>query len=191
MFTGRSARGQGGKAAYARDVRDGPVRRGVKRIALWRFRLDLALTRAIRRARGERPYRLGGECGRCARCCEAPAIQVGRAVFHLRSLRTPFLWWQRAVNGFELREEDPRQRLFVFRCTHFDVATRRCDSYDSRPGMCRDYPRALLWQPSPEMLPGCGYRPVNPRAVALQAALDAHAITPEQRERLRKGLHLE
>jgi len=167
------------------------VRRVVKRIALWRFRLDLALTRAIRRARGERPYRLGGECGRCARCCEAPTIQVGRTLFHLRSLRGPFLWWQRVVNGFELRDADARQRLFVFHCTHFDTVTRTCDSYASRPGMCRDYPRALLWQPSPEMLPGCGYRPLHPRAIALQRALDAQAMTPEQRERLRKGLHLE
>ncbi len=172
-------------------VRDGTVRRAVKRVTLWRFRVDLALTRAIRRARGERPYRLGGECRRCARCCEAPGIQVGRAVFHLRSLREPFLWWQRVVNGFELRSQDPRHRLFVFHCTHFDLATRTCDSYDSRPGMCRDYPRALLWQPNPEMLPGCGYRPQDPRASSLLRAIDAQPLTPEQRERLRKGLRLE
>jgi len=172
-------------------VRDGPLRRAVKRVALWRFRVDLGLTRAIRRARGERPYRLGGDCRRCARCCEAPAIHVGRAVFHLRSLRAPFLWWQRVVNGFELREQDPRARLFVFHCTHFDPVTRTCDSYGSRPGMCRDYPRLLMWQPSPEMLPGCGYRPIDPRAPGLLRALDAQALTEEQRARLRAGLRLE
>jgi hypothetical protein len=172
-------------------VRDGPVRRVVKRVALWRFRLDLGLTRAILRARGERPYRLGGDCRRCARCCEAPAIQVGRAVFHLRTLRVPFLWWQRVVNGFELRAQDPRRGLFVFHCTHFDAATRTCDSYTSRPGPCRDYPRLLMWQPAPEMLPGCGYRPIDPRAGGLQRALDAQPLTPEQRARLREGLHLE
>jgi uncharacterized protein len=163
----------------------------LKGIAWGRFRLDLALTRALRRARGERPYRLGGDCRRCARCCEAPAIQVGRAVFHLRSLRGPFLWWQRAVNGFLLRAQDARQRLFVFHCTHFDPVLRTCDSYSSRPGMCRDYPRLLMWQPSPEMLPGCGYRPVDPRAESLRRVLDAQPLTPEQRARLRHGLHLD
>lgn len=172
-------------------MRDGVVRRTLKRVALWRFQLDLGLTRAIRRARGERPYVLGGECRRCARCCEAPTIQVGRGVFHLRSLRAPFLWWQRVVNGFELRAQDPRLRLFVFNCTHFDATSRTCDSYGSRPGMCRDYPRLLMWQPSPEMLPGCGYRPVDPRASRLRQALEAQPLTPEQRERLRRGLHLE
>jgi Fe-S-cluster containining protein len=163
----------------------------LKRVAWWRFRVDLRLTRAIRRARGERPYRLGGDCRRCARCCEAPAIQVAKVVFHLRTLRGPFLWWQRTVNGFELEDEHPRESLFVFRCTHFDPATRSCDSYDSRPGMCRDYPRLLMWQPSPEMLPGCGYKPVDPRAERLLRELDVRPLTPEQRERLRKGLHLD
>ena len=57
--------------------------------------------------------------------------------------------------------------------------------------MCRDYPRLLMWQPSPEMLPGCGYRPVHPRASGLQRALDARPLTEDQRDRLRKGLHLE
>ena len=77
------------------------------------------------------------------------------------------------------------------RCEHFDRRTRLCDSYDTRPGMCRDYPRALLWQPRPEMLPGCGYRPVNPRARALASALDAQPLTDEQRAKLAKGLFLD
>jgi hypothetical protein len=41
------------------------------------------------------------------------------------------------------------------------------------------------------MLPGCGYRPVDPRASGLRQALDAQPLTPEQRARLRKDLHLE
>jgi uncharacterized protein len=176
---------------YPGGVKDGWLRRAVKRVALWRFAVDLSLTRAIRRARGERPYLLGGECRLCARCCEAPAIQVARAVLVMRSLRRPFLWWQRAVNGFELLETRTRERLFVFRCTHFDPVTRACDSYGSRPGMCRDYPRALLWQPAPEMLPGCGYKPVDARAASLARALDAQPLTDEQRAKLAKGLFLD
>jgi Fe-S-cluster containining protein len=60
------------------------------------------------------------------------------------SLRRVFLWWQRVVNGFELKATHARERTFVFTCTHFDEATRLCDSYGSRPGLCRDYPRATL-----------------------------------------------
>ena len=141
--------------------------------------------------RGDRPYRLGGSCHLCAACCEAPAIKVGRLVWFLKSPRALFLWWQRVVNGFELRSGDAGDRVFVFRCTHFDPATRRCDSYESRPGMCRDYPRILLDQPRPVMLPGCGYRPVAPRAEQLLAALRRLPLSADQEAKLRKDLHLD
>lgn len=169
---------------------DGPIRRAVKRVALARFVVDLWLTRGLRRLRGERAYRLAGDCRRCAACCEAPALQPGPLVFHMRTLRAAFLWWQRVVNGFELVAVNARARAFVFRCTHFDRAKRRCDSYDSRPGPCRDYPRALLWQPAPELLPGCGYRALAPNAERLLAALEGRPLTSEQRRRLREGLYL-
>jgi hypothetical protein len=172
-------------------MRDGRWRRALKALARARYALDLRATRAIRRARGERPYLLGGECRRCARCCEAPGIQVGRLTWHLPLLRRAFLSWQRLVNGFELTGRDRAARVFIFRCSHFDPATRSCDSYESRPGLCRDYPRALLWQPGPEMLPGCGYRPVVWNARGLAQALEAAPLSPEQRRKLSKGLHLD
>ena len=90
-----------------------------------------------------------------------------------------------------IHEFDRRGRVFIFRCTHFDWATRSCDSYGSRPGMCRDYPRVLLQQANPEFLPGCGYRPVAPNAERLVRSLERASVTREQRERLRKDLHLE
>jgi Fe-S-cluster containining protein len=95
------------------------------------------------------------------------------------------------VNGFELASTDPGSRVFVFRCSHFDRRTRTCDSYGSRPGICRDYPRNLMWQPNPELMPACGYRAAPPNATGLLAALDEVELTPEQREKLRKGLRLE
>jgi Fe-S-cluster containining protein len=107
----------------------------------------------------------------------------------MASARRLFLAWQRRVNGFELVSAD--DRVFVFRCTHFDRSTHTCDSYGSRPGMCRDYPRALMWQVSPDLLPTCGYRAIPSNAAGLKAALDAAALSPEQREKLRKGLRLD
>jgi len=117
-------------------------------------------------------------------------VQVGRFVFNLRSLRTIFLWWQRAVNGFELVASHRRERVFVFRCTHFDLATRACDSYESRPGMCRDYPRILLHQAYPEFLPGCGYKAVPRNAAGLARAIAATGLDPERRAKLERDLGL-
>jgi hypothetical protein len=172
-------------------MRDGRLLRVVKRVALWNFVLGLSLHRALERRRGRIPHDLGGECRRCARCCEAPGIQVGWAVWYLRTLRGLFLWWQERVNGFVLVDRDRSGRVFIFRCTHFDWTTRSCDSYDSRPGMCRDYPRILLHQANPELLPGCGYRPVAPNAERLVRSLERASVTREQMARLKKDLHLE
>jgi len=173
------------------DVRDGIVRRLVKRVALGHGFVNLGLHRALRRARGDRPWTLAGACHRCARCCEAPGIAVGHLLWSLGPARRLFLWWQRTVNGFALVRSDPEARVFVFRCTHFDPAGRSCDSYGSRPLMCRDYPRALLWQANPELLPGCGYRASPPNAAGLRLALDRVDLTPQQREKLRRGLRLD
>jgi Fe-S-cluster containining protein len=172
-------------------MRDGVIRRSLKAAARVFFGIDVGLDRWRRTLRGERPHGLGGECRRCARCCEAPAVRANAAVWHLQTLRRAFLWWQERVNGFELTQTLATTRLFVFRCSHFDWATRSCDSYDSRPGMCRDYPRALLFQAAPEMLPGCGYRPVAPNAAGLRRALEERGLPPAQLERLKKDLHLE
>ena len=172
-------------------MRDGPVRAAVKWVARLRFAADLRSVRALRRLRGAPWFELGGECRRCAQCCEAPSIRANAVVWHVRSARAAFLWWQKAVNGFVLQESRRRERTFVFRCTHFDARTRLCDSYETRPGLCRDYPRALLDQPAPELLPGCGYRATAAGARRMLTILDRHPLTEEQRARLKRDLRLE
>jgi len=172
-------------------MKDGAIRQTVKAVARGAFFLNVWADRGWRRLRGERSFLLGGACQRCAACCEAPAIRVHAFIWLAPRLRRFFLWWQERVNGFVLVEARRRERTFVFRCTHFDQATRRCDSYSSRPGMCRDYPRALLQQGNPELLPGCGYRPLARNARALRQALLDRPLTDEQRARLRRELFLE
>jgi uncharacterized protein len=171
-------------------MRDRLLLRAVKRAALWSNQANLVAHRAWRRARGERPWTLGGACRRSGACCEAPAIAVGRLTWSRPSLRRLFLAWQRRVNGFHLVATDAEARVLVFRCSHFDPATRSCDSYDSRPAMCRDYPRLLLWQPNPQLLPRCGYRAVAPNAAGLRASIERLDLRPDQREKLRRGLRL-
>jgi hypothetical protein len=172
-------------------MRDRLLLSAVKRVARWHYEASLRVQRGWRRVRGARPYVLAGECRRCSACCEAPAIHVDRLTWWMPLARQVFLAWQRRVNGFELVSAEAASRTFVFRCTHFDREARACDSYESRPGMCRDYPRLLLWQPGPELLPGCGYRAVAPNAAGLRASLDQLPLSKQQREKLQKGLHLD
>jgi len=174
-------------------MRDGLVRRALKGAALGWFRATVGLDRLVAGALGHRRYTLGGECRACAACCEAPSIRVGWLAWYLPTWRRLFLAWQERVNGFVLVEADRGARTFVFRCTHFDTRTRRCDSYESRPGMCRDYPRLQLYAASPEMLPGCGYRPVarGREAKRLLRVLSEQPMDDAQRARLKKDLFLE
>jgi len=172
-------------------MRDGPIRRTVKRLALIRFTLDLRITRWILCARGEPHYRLAGACNGCGQCCETPVISVSAPVFRLRSLRWLTLAWHRIVNGFEYTGEDRRSKLFVFRCTHYDPATRQCDSYDSRPGMCRDYPRNLLHDAIPEFPGECGYYAVYKKADRLRRSLEQANLPPEKLQELLEKLRLE
>lgn len=172
-------------------MRDNFPRRVLKRLALAVFEFDLAFERKWKPNREKPLFDLGGSCRRCAGCCEAPAISVFWPVRRFRSLRAIFLGWQKHVNRFHLVRDDKLLQAFVFRCEHFDRKTRSCDSYDTRPGLCRDYPRRLMYLPNPEMLEGCGYKPIALGASRMMNALKRQNLTPEQMEKLKKGLFLE
>ncbi|MGF1572434.1 MAG: YkgJ family cysteine cluster protein [Sumerlaeia bacterium] len=175
-------------------MKDGAVRKILKLCARQVFNIDLAATRFLRKRQGERPYKLGGNCALCAKCCESPMVQTSRLVFHSPLLRRAFLLWMQRVNGFVYVREDRVNRVFVFQCTHFNPQTRACDSYSSRPGMCRDYPRLLLWEANPPFLPGCGYKAIDPNAERLKALLEAELknqnLPPEKREEIEEKLKL-
>lgn len=168
-------------------MKDGPIRRGVKRVGLGVY--DVRLW--FHRTQADTRYDLGGECVRCAKCCEDPGIQVGKLTWYLPFARRVFLWWHTKVNGFELIEARREDKAFIFKCTHFDMDTRRCDSYDARPGMCRDYPRPLLEQANPELFDGCGYKPLARNREQLVQILENQSLSAEQVEKLKKGLFLD
>lgn len=151
---------------------------------MWGF--ELGLRRLLAKPRWE----LTSACQACAKCCEKPTIHVDRWVWIWPTARKLFLAWQRRVNGFELIEAERETRSFVFRCSHFDWETRRCDSYASRPFMCRDYPRVLLDSAWPELFEGCGYGLRDRLGGGLSAALEDTELSPEQREELRRKLRL-
>ena len=168
------------------------------------YSFDLKGTRAIQKISGEPLYRLCGSCNNCGACCETPMIQVfaelnfGQAMiqifplfFYLRSSRWLIKKWHQLVNGFEYIGEDRRAKSFIFRCTHWDPETKMCDSYDSRPGMCRDYPRPLLYQPNPTFLKPCSFFPVDKNADRMLDALEDLDLSEEQLNTLKQKLHLQ
>ena len=172
-------------------MKDGLGRRTIKRIGLAVFRFRLLAHRAhVRRSDGIR-YELGGSCQGCASCCEAPGIQVDRLTWYVPLLRRTVLWWHQHVNGFELIETRRRERTFVFRCGHFDPETRRCDSYESRPGMCRDYPRLLLEHANPEFFENCGFRALAVNRIELVRILEQQPLPADKMAKLKKEMYLE
>ena len=170
-------------------MKDGPVRRTIKRIALIRYQFDLRVARSVRNRTHPPRYKLAGSCQGCGLCCETPMIQTLSLFRRLRTTRWVILTWHRVINGFEHLRDDPKTNSFIFRCTHFDPKTRQCDSYDSRPGMCRDYPRNLLDAPFPEFLDGCGYHAIDENADKLNAALEKLDLPEEKLKELQRKLH--
>jgi len=60
------------------------------------------------------------------------------------------------LNGVQAREREARFDVLEsapdterFTCRHWDEGTRLCTAYESRPGMCRDYPQGACQH-------GCG-----------------------------------
>ncbi len=172
-------------------MQDDPLRRLVKACARLVQATDLGLVRLLLRSRGEPRYLLGGACSSCGACCEHPTVQLPLLLFHLRSYRWVLAAWHRVVNGFDLERVDRRARALVFRCTHLDATTRACDSYASRPLMCRDYPRPLLYHARPEFFPDCTHRAVYRHGDGLDRALRERDLPPEQLRELRRRLNLE
>ncbi len=172
-------------------MRDGRARRLVKRLALGVLTVKLGLHRARARTRGDIRYELSGACDCSGTCCEAPGIGASWLTWYVPLFRKIFLWWHRWVNGFELVDRNRKERAFIFRCTHFDEETRRCDSYESRPGMCRDYPRVLLEQANPEFFTNCGFKPLAANHQDFVQILDTQSLTSGQMRKLKKELYLE
>ncbi|OGV64501.1 MAG: hypothetical protein A3K19_21475 [Lentisphaerae bacterium RIFOXYB12_FULL_65_16] len=169
-------------------MHDGVTRRLLKRVARVCYGIDLGFTRLVARVRGESFYVLRGSCRRCGGCCETPMVRTHAVFFYAKVSRGLFLWWHRTVNGLELIHEDRKGRTFTFRCTHWDPQTKLCDSYDSRPGMCRDYPRVLLEVANPGFLPECGHRALHRDAARIRESLADLDLPPAEKAELERRL---
>jgi uncharacterized protein len=167
------------------------VRAALRRALAGLYLQDIEYRRRRLLARGQISWDLQGQCEGCAKCCEAPAIAVGKLVFFVPPLRAFFVWWQRVVNGFVATGRERRGYALLFSCTHFDTQTRRCRDYDNRPGICRDYPRMVLEDADPELFEGCGYRVVAKNGPQMIAALEERGVTGDQLVQIKRKLRLE
>ena len=84
------------------SMRDGLVRRSAKWFALRWFYATLGVRPVLARAAGRSPFVLGGDCQRCAKCCEEPAIRVELAHLEDADASARVLVVAARVNGFEL-----------------------------------------------------------------------------------------
>jgi uncharacterized protein len=169
-------------------VKDGVLRKSIKRIARLFSGLDLRLSR---RFSAPPRYKLKGSCNGCGKCCESPSVQADKLVFHISILKSIFLGWHQWVNGFILKETDARLRLFVFHCTHYNPVSKQCDSYDSRPMMCRDYPVNHTFDAVPQLFDECGFQMVDKNSKALLEQLKKTNLSNEKLLEMKKKLFLD
>ena len=157
----------------------------------WLWTLELWLRRTLGWEWRRRYWELGGVCRACGACCVEPTIHAGPFTWHFPVVRYLFLAWQGKVNGFELVREEADRNDLIFRCTHYDPQSRRCDSYASRPSMCRDYPRVLLSQGWPELFPTCGFRVRARKPEKLRAGIEATSLSAEAKAELCRKLRVD
>jgi uncharacterized protein len=172
-------------------MRDGRKLAAIKAVVRLVWTIELGLRRLFGRRWRRRFWRLRGACNACGACCAEPTIRASGLIWHLPGAGRLFVAWQSRVNGFELLRSDAETRELVFRCTHFAQDSKRCDSYATRPSMCRDYPTLLLGQGWPELFPGCGHRIVARRPHGLAAGIEGTSLSPEAKAELRGKLRLE
>ena len=171
-------------------MRDGYLLATIKRLTLLRYQIDLGISRFFLRRRGEPHYSLHGSCNDCGRCCENPTIRAPMPIIYFKLTRYIFLGWQRRVNGFIHIATNRKLRLITFKCTHWQSDQQRCDSYHTRPGMCRDYPYNLLFAARPNFFLECGYRPLDLQSAGMVEALQNSGLSTEEVDKIRDALYL-
>lgn len=172
-------------------MKDSGLKKSIKWLALIRYRIDLGFTRFILKLQGEPAYEMRGRCCNCGECCKTPMIHTFALFFYLKSLRWLCLTWHKKINGFEFISENRIKRIFIFRCTHFDPETKLCDAYSSRPGICRDYPKNILYNTPPDFLPECTFSALSKNAEKINETLDKLDLSPEKLKKIKKDFFSE
>ena len=172
-------------------MRDNFAQRAIKNTLRHYYFFTLWIQRQHLKRKGRPKYILTGNCEGCGKCCENPAIKVGFLVTYLKSFRAIYVLWQKKINGFVYQRQNVEDQVLYFTCNHWDAQTKRCDSYDSRPGMCRDYPRNLLYSSVPDFFEECGFKPLDKNAAKFKLALDKVPLDEDKKKKIKDKLFLE
>lgn len=163
-------------------MKDGVLRRAIKYVTRIGYLGELRIRRRLRSSQTD--YELAGSCNSCGACCETPAVQLSPLLLRFKTIRGSVVLWQKWVNGFELIGRDRKHGILIFRCTHFDPETKLCDSYESRPGACHDYPRNLIELPLPEFPDACSFHALARNSDHIRDTLADLGLPPEELAKL-------
>lgn len=99
---------------------------------------------------------LAGECTQCGFCCEhipLPGLKKGGNEDENRflSFMEP-VDWHKDINEFYHNEA-----WKIYRCRHHDKDTGKCMIYETRPKICRDYPKDIR-KTEHLIYKNCGYK---------------------------------
>lgn len=172
-------------------MRDNFAQKLIKNSFRTYYLFSLWLNRKRLKRKGLPKYTLIGNCESCGKCCENPAIKIGFLLNNIKFFKYLYNLWQKKINGFIFQKHNQETKVFYFICNHWDSNSKKCDSYDSRPGMCRDYPRNLLYSSIPDFFKECGYKPLDKNAKKFNLALDKISIDEEKKKKIKEKLFLE
>ncbi len=98
-----------------------------------------------------------GACARSGNCCRnLILVDRGRPLVSLQRFRR-LARRDREFAMFVPHEKVPADGLLRFRCLNLG-GNQRCEIYERRPGFCREYPSAAMFEHGGSLLSGCGYQ---------------------------------
>jgi len=116
-------------------------------IAGWWRHLRLRLTK--------KELILTGQCRQCGACCRRLQLKSGKKWLRSKRDFNSLVKRQPEFACFEIRGRDP-QRLLIFNCTNLGT-DNRCQDYNNRPQLCRDFPSKAIFFCGGQLPEGCGY----------------------------------
>lgn len=98
---------------------------------------------------------LTGHCRQCGACCRRLQLQPGKKWLRSKSDFKALVKKHPEFARFKISGRDP-QRLLVFNCTQLG-ADNRCQDYENRPQLCRDFPNKAIFFCGGHLPENCGY----------------------------------
>lgn len=98
---------------------------------------------------------LTGQCRQCGACCRRLQLQPGKKWLSSKRDFKSLVKRHPEFDRFEISGRDP-QRLLIFNCTKLG-SDNRCQDYENRPQLCRDFPNKAIFFCGGALPEGCGY----------------------------------